>query len=372
MASQWSVCTLALMEQQALDVERIRQYPGRVQVERRVKLKVSGKHFPALTPAEQKQFYDGTAVEFVERHKFPQHLKAWGIAHTGPGIRFICESDAIDDPDTKGFWTTLSLWNRWRHATFKDDREAEKQYLDELPAAAPAAAEVKPKEKAPPEIKAWFDVAYTGTHTVSGDGKMGGQVVPATWFACKTPGCKRGGKDPIKQTASDTGGLFTHLEKCNPNLALQLRIGSIHSRVKKSATGEVYEEFSFKEALPHHVRFVQKCFRGFNHFYETRSDNGLEEWVKGFDQRATLPHLQTANHILEVSSAPLPPPPDMHGYARVGTGAPAAPQCVGLLLAGVRGAGRREEPEADRRARRFPRRPVRRLDERRVVAEELP
>ena len=31
-------CTLALMEQQALDVERIRQYPGRVQVERRVKL----------------------------------------------------------------------------------------------------------------------------------------------------------------------------------------------------------------------------------------------------------------------------------------------------------------------------------------------
>ena len=56
---------LALMEQQALDVERIRQYPGRVQVERRVKLKVPGKHFPALTPAEQKESYDGTAVEFV-------------------------------------------------------------------------------------------------------------------------------------------------------------------------------------------------------------------------------------------------------------------------------------------------------------------
>ena len=56
-ASPSGQCTLALMEQQALDVERIRQYPGRVQVERRVKLKVPGKHFPALTPAEQKESY---------------------------------------------------------------------------------------------------------------------------------------------------------------------------------------------------------------------------------------------------------------------------------------------------------------------------
>ena len=54
-ASPSGQCTLALMEQQALDVERIRQYPGRMQVERRVKLKVPGKHFPALTPAEQKE-----------------------------------------------------------------------------------------------------------------------------------------------------------------------------------------------------------------------------------------------------------------------------------------------------------------------------
>ena len=48
----------------------------------------------------------------AERHKFTQHLKAWGAALTGPGIRFICKSDAIDDPDTKGFWTTLNLFSR--------------------------------------------------------------------------------------------------------------------------------------------------------------------------------------------------------------------------------------------------------------------
>ena len=53
-------------------------------------------------------------------------------------------SDAIDDPDNNGFWTTLALFNRWRHTTSirSDNREAELQYLDpldELPAGAQLA-----------------------------------------------------------------------------------------------------------------------------------------------------------------------------------------------------------------------------------------
>ena len=119
------------MSQGTLEVERIRQYPGQIQVVRRVQVRVPGKHFPSLTAAEQKQFFDGTAVEFAERHKFAQHLKAWGSAHTGPGIRFLYESDAIDDPDNKGFWTTVSLWDRWRHETYRDDREAEPPSINE-------------------------------------------------------------------------------------------------------------------------------------------------------------------------------------------------------------------------------------------------
>ena len=51
---------------------------------------VPGKHFPQLTGAEQNASYAGTAVEFTERHTFARHVKAWGAAHTGPGIRFIC------------------------------------------------------------------------------------------------------------------------------------------------------------------------------------------------------------------------------------------------------------------------------------------
>ena len=84
-------------------VERVKQHPGQQQVLRKVEVEVPGKHFPGLQPAEQRNDYKGTAVEYTERHKFERHVKAWGIAHTGPGIRFVCESDTIDDPDHKGF-----------------------------------------------------------------------------------------------------------------------------------------------------------------------------------------------------------------------------------------------------------------------------
>ena len=97
-------------------VQSIKQYPGQQQVDRSVKVKVPGKHFPQLQASEQAVMYWGTAVEFRERQKFPRHAKAWGGEHTRPGIRFICDSDAIDDPDNKGFWTTLALFRRLRRS----------------------------------------------------------------------------------------------------------------------------------------------------------------------------------------------------------------------------------------------------------------
>ena len=147
-------------KQLELSVDHIKQHKGQPQVGRGVKVQVPGKHFPGLQPAEQKEFYEGTAMEYAERHKFPQHLKAWGSAHTGPGIRFVCEADALDDPNHKGFWTTLALWNRWRHETYKDDRAAELQYLDELPAAAAQAnqSQVVGGKKVDHDIKLLFTV----------------------------------------------------------------------------------------------------------------------------------------------------------------------------------------------------------------------
>ena len=68
--------------------------------------------------------------------------------------------------------------------------------------------------------------------------------------------------------------------------------------------GEEYEIYSFDELLPHHVRYVIKCFRGFDHFYETRADNGLLEYVRGWDKRGALPHAQTCEQLLEVRRPP--------------------------------------------------------------------
>ena len=84
----------------------------------------------------------------------------------------------IDDPDCKGFWTAVSLWNSrggMRHTSYRDDREAEQQYLDELPSAPAPVAEPQAKEEALPEVKTWFNHAGDGTHTVGGVGKIDGR-----------------------------------------------------------------------------------------------------------------------------------------------------------------------------------------------------
>ena len=44
---------------------------------------------------------------------------------------------------------------------------------------------------------------------------------------------------------------------------------------------------------------MQWCFRGWRHFYETRSNNGLLEYIRGYDQRANLPSQLTCHQLLE-------------------------------------------------------------------------
>jgi hypothetical protein len=145
-----------------LNVEVIKQYSGVVASQRRVKVMVPGKFFNNLTPAEAKQLYEGETVDHVGRHKFNAHAKAWGAAHTGPAIRFLCSADTLDDPDHKGFYTPLSLFNRWRHDTYKNDREKELQYLDALPAQQPTASPTEAAVKKEPAVKEYFN--HPGPH----------------------------------------------------------------------------------------------------------------------------------------------------------------------------------------------------------------
>ena len=217
----------------------IKQYAGQKQVTQAVRVQVPGKHFTGLSASEQKLDYWVSAMEFRERHAFERNLKAWGSAHTGPGIRFVSEDDAVDEPDHHGFWTTLSLWNKWRDQTYRDNRDAELPYLDQL-AAVPAAVASAAEKQAPvvARVKQYFTQHSAGTHTVSGTGKTAGQQLKCVFWACIKEGCARGMAKPIKQIGSGTGDLFSHLDSCQPALAHELRAASNHSPVRVGADGE--------------------------------------------------------------------------------------------------------------------------------------
>ena len=119
----------------------IKMYPGPVTAQRRVKVMVPGKLFPGLQPAEQQVDDPGEAVEAADKRTFPR---------PGAGRTVDLESGSCASPMP---WTTpttrvkqglldnAAAVNRWR--TYKNTRDAELEFLDELPTplAAPAGAE---------------------------------------------------------------------------------------------------------------------------------------------------------------------------------------------------------------------------------------
>lgn len=107
--------------QSTLGFESIKQYPGLQTAERRVKVQAPGKFFTGLTANESAAFYEVEAVEFTERHKFAKHLKGWGAAHTGPGIRITCARIPTtrafgrrSASSTGGVTTRVVAHERWR------------------------------------------------------------------------------------------------------------------------------------------------------------------------------------------------------------------------------------------------------------------
>ena len=120
-------------------VQSIKQYPGQQQVDRSVKVKVPGKHFPQLQASEQAAMYWGTAVEFRERQKFPRHAKAWGGSTPGPES----DSSAIPTPSTTR--TTKASGQRWRSsvacAAALSGEASSSADAPAAPTATPTAAE---------------------------------------------------------------------------------------------------------------------------------------------------------------------------------------------------------------------------------------
>ena len=85
---------------------------------------------------------------------FPLPLGAvWTLTRHGArreqtcaAIKFICESDVIDDAAHTGFWMPLVDWNRYRHETYKENRDAELPYIR---TSGEAAANAAPAPAAP-------------------------------------------------------------------------------------------------------------------------------------------------------------------------------------------------------------------------------
>ena len=217
-----------------------------------------------------------------------------------PAIRFVCSSDAVDDPNHPGFWISLKQWNRYRHDTYKSRRQ------DELPFILSPTDRVAPQPAAPVQaekshgIIACFDLVKTGPHEQECRGG-GTKTVQCNWYPCTQAGCKRPRSALIREVGKGTGQLFRELKRCNHQLSLwrELRLESKHSKQGIGPDGEEVELMSFKEALPHHIRFVKWCVRDWQPFARTRSA-ALRRYVRGLNPRAGLPHRETCLKILGV------------------------------------------------------------------------
>ena len=147
-------------------VERIHQYAAQEQADLRVRIKVPGswKGFNNLTPAERRAEYSAEATDWVPSFKFPKTANT--AAFASAAIKFICPDDVTEDPNHAGFVMPIADWNRYRHHTYKADRDAEKLYI-----RAPFADPVAPIADAPAEaerplIYGEFELLKSALHSV--------------------------------------------------------------------------------------------------------------------------------------------------------------------------------------------------------------
>ena len=118
-----------------------------------------------MTAAEQSMVYEGEACGYDQGHRFPK--KGYRQAMVCEAVRFICKSDVDDDPNAATFMMPLADWNRYRHHTYKDRREAELPYIRSADViTVEQTPAVKPTPARPP-IYTEFELVSTGIHIVT-------------------------------------------------------------------------------------------------------------------------------------------------------------------------------------------------------------
>lgn len=205
-----------------LGIELIHQYPAKEQAELKVRITIPGAWFGgALTADERSVKYWAQAKGSAEAHSFKKQGSR--KEQTCAAIQFLCESDVVDDPTHAGFWMALTDWNRYRHDTYKHNREAELVYIRSPDAAAPAAdapaAAVAPSKAS---IYSEYKLVDTGRHTQKcKDGKE--KQVKCEYFKCiKSSGKCKSQNHVFKVINSGTMKIRTHLRVCNPARYLEI------------------------------------------------------------------------------------------------------------------------------------------------------
>ena len=270
-------------------VDQIKQYAGKEQAELRVRIKVPGSWFgwTSATAAEQREQYEAEAFEYVPTHTFK--ATRFKKSATTDAIKFICQSDAAEDAQHAGFIMSVVEWNRYRHYTYKDDRESEKVYIRSVVQAdqqKPAGNDAKEQER--PPVYSEFIYQSAGTHQVKvRDGSK--KTAPCEYWMCANKSGKCKHRVPFKVVSKATGKLLAHVKLCHPSAYPAIALESRNSSYEEDESGETIKRLSFKEMLPHHARYVIMTVLEWDHFNKCRSE-ARKQYVKGLKKGADVPH----------------------------------------------------------------------------------
>ncbi|KAK3262274.1 hypothetical protein CYMTET_28859 [Cymbomonas tetramitiformis] len=213
----------------------------------------------------------------------------------------VVSADVLEDADHPGYWIRLDQWNRFRHDTYKNDREAEMPFIPDTARVPQPLPSKSSDDPATGKFDSLISPVYKHFERVGEDfhvpltGKNAGKPQKFVLWKCRC--CSE--SLSFKVFHGSTGVLFKHLGRFHPAEHTEARVSSKHSKLKLEADGTVTELYPFSDALPHHVRFLLWHVLDLGHLHKSKSPN-FREFTSGSDKRYVPPCRNTCENIADV------------------------------------------------------------------------